>query len=114
MIIKKHHCFWFIVVLSITVFAGNLDNLPDFNPDANMSRDDIPDIFKWNLKDLCESDTKWNEEIKQCQQELESINEYHPNLNTAKGINKYLEAFFSLDEKSFPDNRITAESEGCV
>jgi len=103
---SKNFYSFFIIVFTfcVIVLAGSLDNLPDFTPDANMSRTDIPDIFKWNLKDLCESNAKWNEEIKQCQQKLESINEYHSNLNNAKGLTAYLETYFTLEDKI---NRLT-------
>jgi len=104
---KNKNIYWFlmiIAILSIAVLAGPFDNLPSFKPDANMSRSDIPEVFKWNLKDLCESDAKWDADIKKCQNDLESIEKFHSNLNTAKGLAKYLEAYFNLDDNI---NRLT-------
>jgi oligoendopeptidase F len=104
---KNKRSYWFfmiVAVLSIAVFAGPFDNLPSFKPDANMSRSDIPDIFKWNLKDLCESDAQWDEDIQKCQKELKSIVKFHSKLNTAKGLAAYLANYFNIDDNI---NRLT-------
>jgi oligoendopeptidase F len=101
---KFHWLFTAVIFLSVALLAGSIDNLPSFKPDANMSRNEIPDIFKWNLKDLCESDAKWDQEIKQCQNDIKSIKNLHSNLNTAKGLAEYLEAYFNLDDAI---NRLT-------
>jgi len=101
-LMKNRNFYWFIItvaILSIAVFAGPLDNLPSFKPDANMSRSEVPDVFKWKLKDLCESDAKWDQDIKECQTYLQSIKDYHEKLNTTKGLAEYLEAYFNLDDK---------------
>jgi len=102
---KNFHWYLMIVViLSIAVLAGPLDNLPSFKPDANMSRADIPDIFKWNLTDICESNEKWDEDIKKCQRELKSIAKFHSKLNTAKGLAAYLANYFYINDNI---NRLT-------
>jgi oligoendopeptidase F len=101
---KFHWLFTAVIFLSVALLAGSIDNLPSFKPDANMSRNEIPDIFKWNLKDLSESDAKWDQEIKQCQNDIKSIKNLHSNLNTAKGLAEYLEAYFNLDDAI---NRLT-------
>jgi oligoendopeptidase F len=74
-------------------------NLPAFKPEANISRDKIPDIFKWNLKDICENTDKWQNEIKQCQIGLVELKSLQNEISTAKGITKYLKKYFSLDDK---------------
>jgi oligoendopeptidase F len=107
LLMKIKILYWFLVtviILSIAVIAGSFDSLPSFKPDANMSRTDIPGIFKWNLKDLCENDDKWDEETKICQDKLKSIKDYHTKLNTADGLVDYLETYFDLDERI---NRLT-------
>jgi len=104
---KNKNFYWYlliVVILSIAVFAGPLDNLPSFKPDANMSRDDIPDVFKWNLKDLCESNEKWDEDIKKCQNELKSIVKFHSKLNISKGLAAYMANYFHIDDDI---NRLT-------
>ena len=104
---KNRNIYWLfttVVIISVAVLAGSIDTLPSFKPDANMSRNEIPDIFKWNLKDLCESDAKWQQEIKQCQEKVKSITDYHSKLNTAEGLAEYLKAYFNLDDNI---NRLT-------
>ena len=93
-----------VVILSITLLAGPFDNLPSFKPDANMSRSDVPDIFKWNLKDLCESDAQWDKDIQKCQKDLKSIVKFHSKLNTSKGLAAYLANYFNIDDNI---NRLT-------
>ena len=86
---KNRNFYWLfitVIILSIAILAGPFDNLPTFKPNANMPRTEIPDIFKWNLKDLCESDAKWDQEIKQYHDDLKSIKNFHSKLNTAKGL----------------------------
>jgi len=104
---RNKNFYWYsliVVILSIAVLAGPLDNLPSFKPDANMSRDEIPDIFKWNLKDLCESDAQWDADIKKCEHELQEIKKYHTDLGNAKGLAAYIVAYFTLDDNI---NRLT-------
>lgn len=104
---KNKKLFWFLFsvsILSIAIIANPLDNLPSFKPDANMSRSDIPDIFKWNLKDLCESDIQWDADIIKYQNELKAIVNYHSKLYTAKGLASYMESFFNIDDNI---NRLT-------
>ena len=101
---KMYLISFIVLVLSISLLAGDIDNLPDFNPDANMSRNDVPDIFKWDLTDLCESDAKWDKDIKIYQSELKSISTLHQDLNTAKGLLKYMEKYFAIDDNI---NRLT-------
>ncbi|MCB9259007.1 MAG: oligoendopeptidase F [Ignavibacteriales bacterium] len=83
------------------IFVGDIPypNLPAFTPDANISRDQIPDIYKWNLKDICESVDKWQEEITQCQIDLDELKSLQSNIGTTEGITKYLKKYFALDDK---------------
>lgn len=94
----------FLMAGWISAAEGPYSHLPSFEPDANMSRADIPDIFKWDLKDLCESDAKWAEEIAQCQKDLNGLKDLHKEINTAKGLTHYMQAYFQLDDRI---NRLT-------
>jgi len=96
------------IAILITVFAmfgfifvtgGPYTNLPQFEPDANISRDKIPSTYKWNLKDIYPSVEKWNEGIEQSQKDLSKLSELQPDLDSPKGIAKYLKAYFELDNK---------------
>ncbi len=103
---KKRMIYLIVVLFLGTVFAsdGPFKNLPDFQPDANMARSDIPAVYKWNLDPLSSSVDAWNAEIVQCQSDMEGFEALHKTLNTSKGIADYLKAYFQLDEKI---NRLT-------
>ncbi len=85
-------------------YAGANDDLPVIKPDANMERSEIPEIYKWNLKDLCSSNEKWTLEITNCRKELAELKKFHADLNSPKGISQYIAAYFKLDNKI---NRLT-------
>ncbi len=83
------------------VFApdGPYVNLPPFTPDANIDRDKIPSIYKWNVEDICPTLEKWNEGIEQCQKNMLELKELNTDLATPQGIATYLKAYFELDNK---------------
>jgi oligoendopeptidase F len=92
----------FIVFVSIGwvfVSDGPFKNLPPFQPDANISRSEIPDIYKWSLEDICPSLEKWNEGIQESKKHLAELKKLQDDLTTPKGITKYLQAYFNLDDK---------------
>lgn len=39
--------------------SAKVQVLPQITPDSNMSRSDIPDVFKWDLRDLCKDDAEF-------------------------------------------------------
>ena len=70
---RKLYPLFIYILLLISSVNAQYPNLPSFEPDANIDRSEIPDIFKWNLRDLCESIEKWEEGIAQCQKDLNKI-----------------------------------------
>ncbi len=99
--IKKIGISFIVFVMLGWVFVsdGPFKNLPPYQPDANISRSEIPDIYKWNLEDICPSLEKWNEGIKESQEELAALKNLQDDITTPKGITKYLQAYFKLDDK---------------
>jgi len=89
----------FVILGWVAVADGPYVNLPPFEPDANISRDKIPDIYKWNLQDVCPSIEKWNDGIEQSQKELKELKDLQTDLESPKGITKYLKLYFELDNK---------------
>jgi len=90
----------FIIMLGFVVVSdGPYLNLPEFTPDANISRDKIPSVYKWNLEDICPDLEKWNKGISQCEQDLHSLKGLQKELNTTKGMVKYLKTYFDLDHR---------------
>ncbi|MBN2411353.1 oligoendopeptidase F [candidate division KSB1 bacterium] len=96
-------CLLIFMLFNISLFAGPENNKP-FVPDANMSRADIPSIYKWNVNDLCPGDEQWDKDIAVCQKDLKLLKSFHSDLATPAGIAKYMAAYFNLDERI---NRLT-------
>jgi oligoendopeptidase F len=93
-----------IIIGSIYASDGPFGHLPPFKPDANLARAEVPSLYKWNLSELCPDNEIWAQDIAQCQKDLDALKELHADMNTAEGINRYLKAFFDLDERI---NRLT-------
>ncbi len=78
---------------------GPYKNLPPFHPDANIERSKIPDIYKWNLKDLSPNIETWKAGIEQSKKDLEGLKNLQLDLSTPHGLAKYLKAYFELDNQ---------------
>ena len=89
----------FVILGFVLVTDGPFKNLPPFTPDANISRSEIPDIYKWNLRDLSPDIEKWNEEIEQSKKDLYGLKKLQSDLSTPQGLAKYLQTYFELDNK---------------
>jgi len=93
------------IILGFVFFSdGPYNNLPKFTPDANISRDKIPDTYKWNLTDICPSIEQWNLDISKCQDDLHLLKDQNKDLNTPKTMANYLKKYFELDNRI---NRLT-------
>jgi oligoendopeptidase F len=99
--IKKIGISFIVFVMLGWVFVsdGPFKKLPPIQPDANISRSEIPDIYKWDLEDICPSLEKWNEGIKESQKELAALKKLQEDLTSPKGITNYLQAYFKLDDR---------------
>jgi oligoendopeptidase F len=89
----------FLVLGFTSVSDGPYQNLPLYQPDANVSRDKIPEIYKWNLKDIYPNLEKWKDEVEICKNGLEELKTLQTEIETTKGIANYLKKFFELDNK---------------
>ena len=92
-----------MMILHFSLFAGSKNNTR-FLPDANMSRADIPSIYKWNVNDLCPGDEQWDKDITACQKDLKALKTFHSDLSTPQGMTRYMQAYFNLDDQI---NRLT-------
>ncbi len=94
----------FVVALVLTfaagssVLAGGLQDLPEWQPDANAERSAIPGVYKWQLDVLVADDEAWEAGAKDAAQKLETLGELRVGLAKPEGLAKYLEAYFAADE----------------
>lgn len=97
---KRIFILLFLFILNTSMLLAQ----QPFMPDANMSRADVPEQYKWDLSDLVSSDAEWEKGIQECAQKLDGISQFHAGLNTAKGLFNYMDAYFKLDNRV---NRLT-------
>jgi len=94
-----------LFVFSSLASAGEpFGKLPDFTPDANISRSEIPSVYKWNLDAIIPSQAEWESGLAQSRDDLKALEEFHSKLETAEGIAGYMKAYFQLGDKI---NRLT-------
>lgn len=103
---KKRMLYLMAVFMFGTALAADkpFKNLPEFIPDAMMTRADIPSVYKWDIRPLSPNIEAWNAEMLHCQEALRELQKMQNSLNTTQGISAYLKAYFQLDEKI---NRLT-------
>ena len=60
-----------IALPAVTAEAGS--NLPDYEPDANDSRDQVPNEYKWSLDQLFSSPEAWEAEIVKLREDIPGL-----------------------------------------
>ena len=63
-------------------------------PDGNMSRDNIPDIYKWNLSPLFADDNAFEKALKDSAAKRGELSSFKGTLGTPQGLAKCLKAYF--------------------
>ena len=91
-----------VFVAIILLAAGSLQagqDLPDYTPDANADRSDVPDVYKWDLTPLCESPEAWEREMEKLAGELEKLDRFRGGLTEPKAMKKCLDLYFDLHNR---------------
>ena len=101
--IKKFILLFTLPIILGFVFLtdGPYVNLPKFTPDANISRDEIPSIYKWNLTNICPSVEQWNIDIVKCQQDLHSLMKENKDLSSNISRSTFLKILFRFNYNHF-------------
>ena len=86
-----------LFVLVVPIQAGEL---PEYTPDANDNRDQIPDIYKWNLGPLFASDADWEKALEQLGEEIPGLSVYQGKLDDPAALNKCLALYFDLHDRA--------------
>jgi len=94
----------FALLFSVCVTAGSLEDLPPWTPDANVSRSEIPDVYKWQLDALVPNDEAWEEQASEAKTMLAKLREKESSLQNPEGLEEFLRLYFKADELI---NRIT-------
>jgi oligoendopeptidase F len=100
-----HHT---IAIAAITVLLGlfllvppaQAVDLPDYEPDANAPRDQVPDAYKWDLTPLFASDAAWEKKLEKLEGEIPGLAAYQGKLGDPAALKKCLDLYFDLHDRA--------------
>jgi len=84
-------------VLALSAFAGDY---PDYTPDSNHTRDQVPDVYKWDLTPLFASVADWEKALEKLSGEVERIESYKGKLSNPKAMAECLDLYFDLHNRA--------------
>ncbi len=85
------------ILLAATALAAEL---PDYTPDANATRAEVPDAYKWNLTPLFETPQAWEKELNGLREEIGGLAEYQGQLTDPAALNNCLDLYFGLHDRA--------------
>jgi len=86
-----------LFVFSAPVQAGDL---PDYEPDANATRAQVPDAYKWSLTPLFASDAAWEDEVAKLEKEIPGLAAYKGKLSNPESLKNCLALYFNLHDRA--------------
>lgn len=86
-----------VMLMSTAAFASDL---PPYKPDANATRDQVPDAYKWDLKALFADDAAWQAELDAVKAELPKLTAYTGKLAKPKAMTECLALYFDLHNRA--------------
>ncbi len=73
--------------------------LVPYQPDATVPRDQVPDVYKWDLSPLFASDAAWDSEVAELGERIPGLSAYEGRLDDAKALLEALELYFDLHNR---------------
>jgi oligoendopeptidase F len=89
-----------ILILALTLGAAFAADLPDYTPDANADRGDVPDAYKWNLGQLYAAPESWEEELNSLRVEMGGLSAYQGRLTDPAALKECLDLYFGLHDRA--------------
>ncbi len=74
--------------------------LPDYTPDANTDRSEVPDVYKWNLAPLYKSTEAWEKEMTELADDLDQLMAFQGKLENPKSMQQCLDLYFGLHDRA--------------
>ena len=95
-----------VVALTLLALATPVlaDSLPDYTPDANAARSEVPDAYKWSLDALYASPDAWATEMATLREHLPELQAYKGKLTNPADLKASLDLYFALHDRA---SRIT-------
>ncbi|MCP4572519.1 MAG: oligoendopeptidase F [bacterium] len=75
-------------------------DLPDYTPDANHTRDQVPDAYKWSLKQLFADDAAWEAELTAISAALPQLAAFQGTLHEPASLASCLDLYFALHDRA--------------
>ncbi len=88
-----------LMVLSAAASAPAAD-LPAYTPDANASRDQVPDAYKWDLTPLFADDAAWAAELQAVSAAVPQLKSFEGRLAEPAALAACLDLYFSLHDRA--------------
>ena len=89
-----------LIVLALPAPAARAGSLPEYTPNANDSRDQVPDAYKWSLVQLFADDAAWEAEMAKLEQEIPNLSAYQGKLSDPAALKKCLDLYFDLHDRA--------------
>jgi oligoendopeptidase F len=89
-----------VTMLALVATAATAADLPAYTPDANHSRDQVPDAYKWSLAQLYTDDAAWEQELVALTAEIPGLADYEGKLQDPAALTAALDLYFSLHDRA--------------
>lgn len=84
----------------LTSAAASAADLPPYKPDANATRAQVPDAYKWNLTQLFADDAAWEAEIKAVRVGLPALKNHAGTLRMPSAMVSCLSLYFDMHDRT--------------
>ena len=86
-----------VVLIPTLLLAGGL---PAYEPDANHTRDQVPDVYKWSLDQLYPSVEAWEQEMSALGDEIGQLERFQGRLDQPRAMGECLALYFGLHDRA--------------
>ena len=92
----------FLIPFGLVLLCGSVlaADLPDYSPDANTPRSDVPGAYKWNLTPLFATPESWQEELNALRVEMGGLSAYQGQLADPAALKASLDLYFDLHDRA--------------
>jgi oligoendopeptidase F len=88
------------MTLSALPFPAFAGEYPAYTPNANDSRDQVPDIYKWDLTPLFASVADWDKAVVDLSAQVEVLKSYQGKLSNPKAMAECLDLYFDVHNRT--------------
>ncbi len=96
-------CFALVVTavsLSVLALPALGGDYPAYEPDSNHSRDQVPDVYKWDLTPLFASVADWERALEGLSGEVVKLQSYKGKLSNPRAMKECLDLYFDVHNRT--------------